>query len=238
MMTSQCNYLTGDDAPECHRPPILKASNAASLKDSVRRQIAALALAPVLAITPALAVPGVTTADVKIRSGPGTNYASIEVLAAGSEIDIGECDAGGVVRRHRKGPPRVRQRPLPQAERRAGRLAARLRRRQGPDRPLSAAVHRVDRLQDDRGARGGRVSEGATCASRCSASSGSRARPPTTRMPARSSSPTSPSRAQLLGARPRRADRACGRDRQAPADRSDHRLGGARRRRASPSRSG
>ena len=93
---SLCSYLTGDDGHECRRPIILKSSNAASLKaNSVRRRVTALALAQILAVTPALAAPGVTTADVKIRSGPGTNYASIEVLAAGSEIDIGECDAGG-----------------------------------------------------------------------------------------------------------------------------------------------
>ncbi len=45
--------------------------------------------------TKALAVAGVTTANVNFRSGPGTNYATLGVLQAGTAVEIGECDDSG-----------------------------------------------------------------------------------------------------------------------------------------------
>lgn len=49
----------------------------------------------VLGSVPALAAPAVTTANVNFRSGPGTGFASMGTLPAGSEVDAGECDSSG-----------------------------------------------------------------------------------------------------------------------------------------------
>jgi uncharacterized protein YraI len=51
---------------------------------SVGRRMTAMTLVAMMSVAPALAAPGVTTADVKFRSGPGTNYPSTEGLASGS----------------------------------------------------------------------------------------------------------------------------------------------------------
>lgn len=43
----------------------------------------------------AAAAPGVTTTNVNLRSGPGTNHSVIRSLPAGTALDIGDCDSGG-----------------------------------------------------------------------------------------------------------------------------------------------
>jgi len=60
------------------------------------RQIIALALVPIIATTPALSAPGVTTTSVNFRSGPGANFSSIRTLPAGTALEIGDC----LVHRH------------------------------------------------------------------------------------------------------------------------------------------
>ena len=55
----------------------------------------ALALVPLMALSPALAAPGVTTTSVNFRSGPGTNFPSIRTLPAGAGVEIGECEDSG-----------------------------------------------------------------------------------------------------------------------------------------------
>ena len=59
------------------------------------RQVIALALVPIIATTPALAAPGVTTSSVNFRSGPGTTFASIRTLPVGTAVDIGDCEDSG-----------------------------------------------------------------------------------------------------------------------------------------------
>src|SRR3954449_11835443 len=58
-------------------------------------KIIAIALVPMIATTPALAAPGVTTSSVNFRSGPGTNFASIRTLPEGTAVDMGECEDSG-----------------------------------------------------------------------------------------------------------------------------------------------
>lgn len=60
----------------------------------------ALALVPALVLgalwaPAALAAGAVTTANVNLRSGPGTGFASQRLLPAGSAVDIGACDDEG-----------------------------------------------------------------------------------------------------------------------------------------------
>lgn len=59
------------------------------------RKVVALALVPMIATVPAVAAPGVTTASVNFRSGPGTNFSSIRTLPTGTDVDIGECEETG-----------------------------------------------------------------------------------------------------------------------------------------------
>jgi uncharacterized protein YraI len=55
----------------------------------------ALAVAAFAGAAPALASPGVTTANVNFRTGPGTGYASMGTLPAGTEVDVGDCNESG-----------------------------------------------------------------------------------------------------------------------------------------------
>lgn len=55
----------------------------------------ALLLVPVMGVVAAQASPGVTTADVNFRAGPGTDTQSFGVLPNGTAIDIGNCDQTG-----------------------------------------------------------------------------------------------------------------------------------------------
>jgi len=59
------------------------------------RQVIAFALVPILATTTALAAPGVTTASVNFRSGPGTQFPSLRTLPEGTAVDIGDCEGSG-----------------------------------------------------------------------------------------------------------------------------------------------
>ncbi|MBF9197887.1 SH3 domain-containing protein [Microvirga terrestris] len=59
------------------------------------RQVIVLAIIPMLATTPTLAAPGVTTASVNFRSGPGANFSSIRTLPARTAVDIGDCEESG-----------------------------------------------------------------------------------------------------------------------------------------------
>jgi hypothetical protein len=62
---------------------------------ALMRTVLSFALVAILAPTPVFAKPGVTTASVNFRSGPGTNYSSIRTLEAGSTVDIGDCEESG-----------------------------------------------------------------------------------------------------------------------------------------------
>lgn len=59
------------------------------------RQIIAITFIPIITTTPALAAPGVTTASVNFRSGPGTQFSSIRTLPEGTAVDIGDCGDSG-----------------------------------------------------------------------------------------------------------------------------------------------
>lgn len=59
------------------------------------RRLIAVSLATLLAITPALAVPATTTANVNMRSGPGTNYKVLATIPNGTKVDMAECNASG-----------------------------------------------------------------------------------------------------------------------------------------------
>ncbi|MEM8663830.1 MAG: SH3 domain-containing protein, partial [Pseudomonadota bacterium] len=50
------------------------------------------ALLPIIAMSAALAAPALTTADVNFRTGAGTQFQSLGVLRAGTEVDIVSCD--------------------------------------------------------------------------------------------------------------------------------------------------
>src|SRR5829696_7625500 len=59
------------------------------------RQVIGLALVPIIATMPALAAPGVTTASVNFRSGPGANFSSPRTLPTGTAVEIGDCEESG-----------------------------------------------------------------------------------------------------------------------------------------------
>ncbi|MBM6580817.1 SH3 domain-containing protein [Microvirga sp. BT689] len=59
------------------------------------RQVIVLALVPIIATTPTLAAPGVITASVNFRSGPGANFSSIRTLPTGTAVEIGDCEESG-----------------------------------------------------------------------------------------------------------------------------------------------
>src|ERR671912_9462 len=59
------------------------------------RRIIALALVPIITTAPALAAPGITTASVNFRSGPGTQFSSLRTLPQGTAVDIGDCEDAG-----------------------------------------------------------------------------------------------------------------------------------------------
>jgi uncharacterized protein YgiM (DUF1202 family) len=58
-------------------------------------KIVALSLVPIIVSAPGLAAPGVTTASVNFRSGPGTQFSSLRTLPAGTAVDIGDCEDAG-----------------------------------------------------------------------------------------------------------------------------------------------
>lgn len=52
----------------------------------------ALAVAAVVVFLPAAqAAPGTVTTNVNVRSGPGTNYAVVDVVRAGTQVDVQRC---------------------------------------------------------------------------------------------------------------------------------------------------
>lgn len=52
----------------------------------------ALAVAAVVVFLPAAqAAPGTVTTNVNVRSGPGTNYAVVDVVRAGTRVDVQRC---------------------------------------------------------------------------------------------------------------------------------------------------
>jgi hypothetical protein len=59
------------------------------------RRIFLSTLLSVGCVAAAIAAPGNTTADVNFRKGPGTAYAVIRTLAAGSSVEIWNCDDAG-----------------------------------------------------------------------------------------------------------------------------------------------
>jgi hypothetical protein len=59
------------------------------------RQVIALVLVPIITTAPGLAAPGITTASVNFRSGPGTQFSSLRTLPEGTAVDIGDCEDAG-----------------------------------------------------------------------------------------------------------------------------------------------
>ncbi|CAH1694821.1 SH3b domain-containing protein [Hyphomicrobiales bacterium] len=59
------------------------------------RRFLALALVPMVASSPVFSAQGITTANVNMRSGPGTNFASTTTLPAGSVVEIQDCEDSG-----------------------------------------------------------------------------------------------------------------------------------------------
>ncbi len=59
------------------------------------RQVITLVFIPIVATSPVFAAPGVTTASVNFRSGPGTNHPMIRTLPAGTGVEIGDCEDSG-----------------------------------------------------------------------------------------------------------------------------------------------
>lgn len=57
-------------------------------------KLVAFVVSPLVSASVAFAAPGVTTTGVNFREGPGTNYTSMEVLPAGTAIEIDGCDDG------------------------------------------------------------------------------------------------------------------------------------------------
>lgn len=53
--------------------------------------IAVAATAAVVFLPAANAAPGVVTGNVNVRSGPGTNYAVVDVAARGTQVDVQQC---------------------------------------------------------------------------------------------------------------------------------------------------
>lgn len=60
------------------------------------RRLLVLAISCLALAASAEAYPGVTTANVNFRDGPGTQNASLGVLSAGTTLDILDCDDGGI----------------------------------------------------------------------------------------------------------------------------------------------
>ena len=53
----------------------------------------AVAMTAALVFLPAAqAAPGVVTANVNVRSGPGTNYPAVDVVQTGTQVDVQRCD--------------------------------------------------------------------------------------------------------------------------------------------------
>ena len=53
--------------------------------------IAVAATAAVVFLPAAYAAPGVVTSNVNVRSGPGTNYGVVDVVARGQQVDVQQC---------------------------------------------------------------------------------------------------------------------------------------------------
>ena len=62
---------------------------------AVALTIGALLGAALPGALPAAAAPGVTTANVNFRTGPGTSYSTMGTLPRGTEVDVGDCDESG-----------------------------------------------------------------------------------------------------------------------------------------------
>ncbi|BCH31055.1 hypothetical protein MesoLjLc_29850 [Mesorhizobium sp. L-8-10] len=54
-----------------------------------------LTISAALAASSALADPAVTTANVNLREGPGTNYRSLGTIPDETQVELGDCDSGG-----------------------------------------------------------------------------------------------------------------------------------------------
>jgi len=59
------------------------------------QKVIAFTLVPIFATASALAVPGVTTTSVNMRSGPGTDFPSMRTLPEDTAVDIGQCEGSG-----------------------------------------------------------------------------------------------------------------------------------------------
>jgi uncharacterized protein YraI len=58
-------------------------------------KLALVLVAASLTAGSALAGPGITTAKVNFREGPGTNYKSLGSIPDGTQVDLGQCDGSG-----------------------------------------------------------------------------------------------------------------------------------------------
>ncbi|MEJ8570935.1 SH3 domain-containing protein [Microbaculum marinum] len=65
------------------------------MRQGISVAIVAILLAAPSLVVPARAAPGVTTANVNFRTGPGTSYASMGTLASGTPVEVGDCDESG-----------------------------------------------------------------------------------------------------------------------------------------------
>lgn len=60
------------------------------------RRLLGLTVVPLVWASVALSAPAITTSDVNLRMGPGTQFQSIAVLPAGTEIEILECSVASI----------------------------------------------------------------------------------------------------------------------------------------------
>jgi uncharacterized protein YraI len=58
---------------------------------NVATGIAVAATAVVVFLPAAYAAPGVVTSNVNVRTGPGTNYAVVDVVQRGQQVDVQQC---------------------------------------------------------------------------------------------------------------------------------------------------
>lgn len=69
----------------------MKISSFAIIKRAMPAVLALIAI--IFTAIPALAATAVATTPVNVRSGPGTNYRVVDVLARGEEVEVIECQA-------------------------------------------------------------------------------------------------------------------------------------------------
>ena len=137
----------------CDAPRVARLALGLQTAERQMRKVFVLAIAPAIVAWSALAAPGVTTTGVNLRSGAG-NELQRDALAPGRHCNRHRPvqRLRQLVRRNGRWPEGLRQREVSARARRSERLAPRIRRGQGTYSAFPTTVHRVNRLQDDRGA--------------------------------------------------------------------------------------